>query len=51
MCSYTTARNGHLKRHVETIHKGLKPYACEICTYAAGQKGTLMKHIKSVHNK
>ena len=37
------------KRHIETIHKGRKPYSCGLCNYSCSEKASLTKHLKSVH--
>jgi KRAB domain-containing zinc finger protein len=51
---YTT--NYHLKRHINAVHKKLKPYKCiEIgCDYACGENSHLkrhVRHVKIVHKK
>ena len=39
---------GDLKRHVKSIHKGVR-YTCDQCDYEATQKGNLQRHRKSKH--
>ena len=38
-----------LKRHVDTTHKGLKPYQCKLCNYATSQPGHLKQHVFAFH--
>ena len=39
----------NLKRHIESVHEGIKPFKCNICDYETAQKGHLKKHKDSVH--
>ena len=48
--------SGHLKRHIETVHKGKKEHVCDWtgadgqpCNQAFGLKGSLKTHIETVH--
>ena len=45
--------HGKLKRHMLTVHEGLKPYQCphSNCNIAYGQNGDLKRHIQRVHFK
>merc|ERR1719479_332875 len=38
--------HGKLKRHMLTVHEGLKPYQCPHCSIAYGQNGDLKRHIQ-----
>ena len=38
-----------LKRHVKTIHEGIKSHRCQICGVKFGQSGHLKVHVKTVH--
>ena len=38
----------HLNQH-ELIHKGKKPFKCELCDHSFLQKGALKIHLASVH--
>ena len=50
-CSYSTWRRSHLERHIDTVHKKLKPYKCDICPFSTGRKGHLDRHVDNVHKK
>lgn len=50
-CPYTTARQDHMKDHVEQVHKKIRKYFCGLCSYASMRKSTLQRHIDSIHNK
>ena len=39
------------KKHIESIHEGMKPHKCSICNYAASRRGNLKRHINSTHEK
>ena len=41
-------RPGDLKKHVESIHEGVR-YPCKQCEYAATQAGDLKRHVESKH--
>ncbi|XP_059094391.1 zinc finger protein 91-like [Tigriopus californicus] len=52
-CQYCTKlfrRKHHLTIH-ERIHKGEKPFKCDICDYASNNSGNLIKHKKFVHQQ
>ena len=38
-----------MRKHVESVHEGLKQYKCQQCDKAFGDDGNLKRHIKSVH--
>jgi uncharacterized Zn-finger protein len=38
-----------MKKHVETVHEGKKPFKCTICNSCYTRKTTLNKHMKTVH--
>ena len=38
-----------MTQHIDTVHRGLKPYSCKMCNYAAGRKDTLKRHIDLMH--
>ena len=40
-----------LKRHIETVHEGIKRFKCHLCTNAYGQSHELKKHLMSFHKK
>ena len=37
-CDETTTRNHDLKRHIETIHEGVKPFSCKFCSTSFSRK-------------
>eukprot|EP00095_Tigriopus_kingsejongensis_P009294 maker-scaffold175_size286436-snap-gene-1.44 protein:Tk09294 transcript:maker-scaffold175_size286436-snap-gene-1.44-mRNA-1 annotation:"zinc finger protein 850-like" len=49
-CSKLFRRKHHLTIH-ERIHKGEKPFKCDICDYASNNSGNLIKHKKFVHQQ
>lgn len=38
-----------LRKHIRTVHEGLRPFVCDVCHKRFGEKGNLSKHKKSVH--
>ena len=36
-----------MKRHVESVHEGKKPFKCELCDYTCAEKGNLKVHVES----
>ena len=38
-----------MRKHIESVHEGIKPFKCKFCDYESGQKSSLKEHIKSVH--
>ena len=49
ICSYKFDSNARLKKHIETVHEGKKPFRCDICDTKFAEKSTLNCHIKSIH--
>ena len=47
-CKKTFFKPGDLKRHVDSVHKGIK-HTCPYCGDKLTEKGSLRKHIKSQH--
>ena len=41
----------NFKRHVSSVHKGKKPYQCDMCDASFAQKQQLQIHIASVHER
>jgi KRAB domain-containing zinc finger protein len=41
----------NVKKHIDTVHLGLKKYQCSFCNTAYGQNGDLTRHIKRCHSK
>ena len=52
-CEYCEKQVGTslgLKRHVESIHEGIR-YSCNKCDYEASNKSHLTKHTQSIHER
>ena len=47
-CNKTYSDSGGLKRHIQSVHEGVK-YTCDQCDYQAAQKCYLRRHIQSKH--
>ena len=43
-CNMAFTRREHLKRHVETVHQGLKTHKCPTCGRGFGRKDNLEQH-------
>ena len=39
-----------MKEHIDTVHKGLTNYSCEICGKKFGRQTHLNRHKKTTHN-
>ena len=48
MCEYET-KNQCLKRHIESVHEGIKPFKCNMCEYETATNQSLKRHKNSVH--
>uniref|UniRef100_A0A0X3P7N2 Zinc finger and BTB domain-containing protein 17 n=1 Tax=Schistocephalus solidus TaxID=70667 RepID=A0A0X3P7N2_SCHSO len=48
-CGKDFTRSGRLKRHIDCVHKTLRPYACEICGRSFAEMGHLRRHINCLH--
>ena len=53
ICNYCEAlsfsKKVDLKKHVDAVHKNLKPNKCEICDTSFSHKGHLKRHVDAVH--
>ena len=49
-CNYTTPKLGHLKRHKESVHDGIK-YECDVCDHKFSRKDKLKEHQKRKHHR
>ena len=38
-----------LKKHVESVHEGKKPFDCYICDYSCAKKNIMKYYVESVH--
>ena len=50
ICNYM-GKKQLAKRHVESVHLGLKPHVCEYCSKPFPQKTSLDIHVRSVHTQ
>ena len=44
---FTNKQN--LKKHVEAVHEGIKPFKCSVCDVKFANKQNLKKHIETIH--
>ena len=49
ICSSIFKTKETLKRHLQTVHEGKKPYKCDICDSSFSEKAKLKAHISIVH--
>ena len=38
-----------MKRHIDCVHRKLKPHACQLCELAFSRKDKLKRHISNIH--
>ena len=50
-CSYVSAYNRALYRHIRSVHDKIKSHVCNDCGYAASEKSSLEEHRQSKHIK
>ena len=48
-CGYTTSVAARMKRHVRSVHKSGRPFACQECKFLASHIMSLKYHISAVH--
>ena len=51
VCGRTFSKFDSLRRHVAELHKGMRPFVCELCDKNYGRKDYLDRHIKTTHQK
>ena len=51
ICYATFTQGYYLKKHIESIHGGIKPFKCSTCYKIFSHKYNLKSHIATVHNK
>lgn len=49
VCNKTFANAGNVTKHVNSVHKKLRPYACGLCGMAFGFPDGLERHVEYVH--
>jgi len=49
ICSKTFGLNHNLRRHMKTIHLGVKSHVCPVCSHRFGQSSDLKFHAKQMH--
>lgn len=50
LCGLQLSRQAHVKRHIQAVHEGVKPFSCTGCSAKFAQKCDLDKH-KIKHEK
>ena len=40
-----------MENHINTVHKGSRPYQCNFCNNSFAENTTLKKHILAIHKK
>ena len=48
-CHKEYCSEGNLKRHVSTVHNGVRPFACPVCPNMFTQKGHMTAHVTKIH--
>ena len=43
------ANKQNLKKHVEAVHEGIKPFKCSVCDVKFANKQNLKKHIETIY--
>lgn len=51
ICGRTFSKFDSLRRHVAELHKGIRPFVCEICQKSYGRRDYLDRHIRSAHKE
>ena len=50
-CDYSASNNGHLNRHVKSVHLKIERFKCMDCDHSTSQKWDLEKHTNLTHRK
>ena len=48
-CTETFSFKNVLKKHIKSVHKGIKDHHCSVCQDSFGEKQTLERHMKRFH--
>ena len=43
------ANKQNLKKHVEAVHEGIKPFKCSVCDVKFANEQNLKTHIETIH--
>ena len=49
ICCKSFGRKYELKKHIATVHEGVKPFKCSNCDVSFSRKNSLTRHIASTH--
>ena len=49
-CGKVFGENDDLRKHIRSVHEGIKNHVCETCGKAFSENRNLKKHILSVHD-
>jgi len=47
ICGKTFSKFDSLRRHVQELHKGIRPYVCSMCDKSYGRRDYLDRHLKT----
>lgn len=47
LCGKTFSKFDSLRRHVQELHKGIRPYVCGLCEKSYGRRDYLDRHLKT----
>jgi hypothetical protein len=47
ICGKTFSKFDSLRRHVQELHKGIRPYICTMCEKSYGRRDYLDRHLKT----
>eukprot|EP00095_Tigriopus_kingsejongensis_P011906 maker-scaffold111_size354240-snap-gene-2.27 protein:Tk11906 transcript:maker-scaffold111_size354240-snap-gene-2.27-mRNA-1 annotation:"zinc finger protein 729-like isoform x6" len=51
VCGRSFSKFDSLRRHVAELHKGIRPFVCEVCQKSYGRRDYLDRHIRSTHKE
>ena len=49
ICKYRCSLQQSLKKHIEAVHEGNRPFICEFCDKTFSDKARLNRHVSNVH--